>query len=71
MYAIEIEGLTKKFGELVALDNLSLKVERGSIFGFLGPNGAGKNTTQRLLVGAGGLRYHTINYLIILERFVL
>src|SRR3990172_5964073 len=51
MYAIEIEGLTKKFGELVALDNLNLRVERGSIFGFLGPNGAGKTTAQRLLVG--------------------
>lgn len=50
-YAIKIDGLTKRFGETLALDGLSLTVERGSVFGFLGPNGAGKTTTQRLLVG--------------------
>lgn len=51
MNAIEIEGLTKRFGEVLALDSLNLSVGEGSIFGFLGPNGAGKTTTQRLLVG--------------------
>lgn len=37
--AIIVEGLTKRFGELVAVNNVSLKVKRGEIFGFLGPNG--------------------------------
>jgi ABC-2 type transport system ATP-binding protein len=46
---IKIEGLTKKYGSLVALDNLSLNVEEGSVVGFIGPNGAGKTTTMRIL----------------------
>ncbi len=48
---IETENLTKKFGDLVAVDNLNLKVPKGSIFGFLGPNGAGKTTTIKMLLG--------------------
>jgi polyether ionophore transport system ATP-binding protein len=48
--AIRTEGLTKRFGEVVALDRLDLAVERGEVFGFLGPNGAGKTTTIRLLL---------------------
>ncbi len=48
--AIETTGLTRRFGALVAVDNLSLQVPRGSIYGFLGPNGAGKTTTIRLLL---------------------
>lgn len=51
MNAIEIDGLTKKFGDVLALDHLNLTVKKNSVFGFLGPNGAGKTTTQRLLVG--------------------
>ena len=47
--AIRCEGLVKRFGNLVALDGLSLEVPSGTIFGFLGPNGAGKTTTIRLL----------------------
>ena len=43
------ENLTKKYGDFVALDSLSITVERGSILGFIGPNGAGKTTTMRLL----------------------
>ncbi|MGM0689219.1 MAG: ABC transporter ATP-binding protein [Bacillota bacterium] len=46
---IEVEGLTKKFGDLVAVDNISFTVNRGEIFAFLGPNGAGKTTTIRML----------------------
>ncbi len=46
---IETENLTRKFGDLTAVDNVSLKVNRGEIFGFLGPNGAGKTTTVRML----------------------
>ena len=49
--AIAADGLTARFGDLVAVDRLSLEVPAGSIFGFLGPNGAGKTTTIRLLLG--------------------
>jgi len=48
---LEIEGLTKRFGRRVAVDGLSLRVERGDVFGFLGPNGAGKTTTIRMVTG--------------------
>ncbi len=46
---IEIQGLTKKYGDLLALDELTLNVEAGTVFGFIGPNGAGKTTTMRIL----------------------
>lgn len=49
--AVRVEGLTKKYGRLVALDNLSLEVNRGEIFGVLGPNGAGKTTLIEILEG--------------------
>jgi len=49
--AIKCEGLTKRYRDIIALDNLDLSVEEHSIFGFLGPNGAGKTTTIKLLVG--------------------
>lgn len=48
---IEIQGLTKRFGDLTAVDNLDLTVAAGEIFGFLGPNGAGKTTTVKLITG--------------------
>ena len=47
---IEVRGLTKKFGSLIAVNNLDLNVYRGDVFGFLGPNGAGKSTTIRMLL---------------------
>jgi len=47
--AIEVENLTKKFGDLVAVDDISFNVEEGGIFAFLGPNGAGKSTTIKML----------------------
>ncbi len=50
-FAIRTEGLGKRYGELTALDGLSLDVGEGEAFGFLGPNGAGKTTTIRLLLG--------------------
>ncbi|HXV21629.1 MAG TPA: ABC transporter ATP-binding protein [Desulfuromonadales bacterium] len=49
--AIEVEGLTKAFGEKVAVNGLSLRIERGEIYGFLGPNGSGKTTFLRMLCG--------------------
>ena len=49
--ALRTENLSKRFGRLVALDGLDLRVEAGEVFGFLGPNGAGKSTTIRLLLG--------------------
>lgn len=49
--AIELENLSKKFGDNKAVDNLSLQVPAGSIFGFLGPNGAGKTTTVKMMLG--------------------
>jgi ABC-2 type transport system ATP-binding protein len=48
---IRIDGVTKRFGYIVAVDNLSLTVRPGEVFGFLGPNGAGKSTTIRIILG--------------------
>ncbi len=49
--AIEVDALTKRFGDVVAVDALTFSVPRGSVTGFLGPNGAGKTTTMRVLLG--------------------
>jgi ABC-2 type transport system ATP-binding protein len=46
---ISVENLTKRFGDIVAVDNISFDIKEGQIFGFLGPNGAGKTTTIRML----------------------
>ncbi len=51
MITIKASGLTRKFGELTAVNNLSFEVEEGEIFGLVGPDGAGKTTTMRLLTG--------------------
>ncbi|MCU4926042.1 ABC transporter ATP-binding protein [Halobacteria archaeon AArc-dxtr1] len=51
MAVIELEGLTKDYGAVLANDALTFDVERGEIFGYLGPNGAGKTTTIRMLLG--------------------
>ncbi len=48
---LEIKNLTKKFGDFIAVDNMSLKIEEGEIFGFLGANGAGKSTTINMISG--------------------
>ena len=48
-FAIETDGLTKKFGDFTAVDDVSFIVKKGEIFGFLGPNGAGKSTTIKML----------------------
>ena len=56
-YAVEIENLSKSYGNITALNNISLTVPSGSIYGYLGPNGAGKTTTMKILTGL--LKYHT------------
>jgi len=50
MDAIEIRGVTKTFGDLAAVDDLSLSVPEGAVYGFIGPNGSGKTTTMRMIV---------------------
>ncbi|MTD58672.1 ABC transporter ATP-binding protein [Amycolatopsis pithecellobii] len=67
---IEAEGLTKRYGKTLAVNNLSFSVEPGQVTGFLGPNGAGKSTTMRMILGLdnptsgqvriGGKRYHDL-----------
>jgi ABC-2 type transport system ATP-binding protein len=51
MAVITIQGLTKRFGDVLAVDDLSFEVDQGTVVGFLGPNGAGKTTTLRTLLG--------------------
>jgi ABC-2 type transport system ATP-binding protein len=50
-FVIDVEGLTKRFGPKTVVDNFSMQVARGQIYGFLGPNGSGKTTTIRMLCG--------------------
>ncbi|MFC6725962.1 ATP-binding cassette domain-containing protein, partial [Halobium palmae] len=50
MTAIELSGVTKRFGDVTAVDGLDLTVSEGEVFGFLGPNGAGKSTTINMLL---------------------
>lgn len=50
-YVIEVEGLTKRFGDKTVVDHLSMQVRRGEIYGFLGPNGSGKTTSIRMMCG--------------------
>lgn len=49
MYAIEAENLSKRFGDLIAVDRVSLQIPQGAVYGLLGPNGAGKSTTIKML----------------------
>ena len=51
---IRIKGLTKRYDTVLAVDNLSLNIREGEIFGLLGPNGAGKTTTTLMLLGTDG-----------------
>jgi ABC-2 type transport system ATP-binding protein len=51
---IEVKNLTKRYGNILAVDNLNLSISKGEIFGFIGPNGAGKTTTIRMMAGVLG-----------------
>jgi len=62
-WAIHTHQLTKTFGQQVAVDNLTLQVPRGSVFGFLGPNGSGKTTTIRMLLGLASATSGTVTVL--------
>jgi ABC-2 type transport system ATP-binding protein len=65
MNAIEVNDLTKRFGDFTAVDKIAFKVEVGELFGFLGPNGAGKTTTVRMITGVikpDGGRVHIMGY---------
>ena len=53
---IEVKNLVKKYGNHLAVDNLSFKIDKGKIYGFLGPNGAGKSTTMNIMTGMVILR---------------
>lgn len=59
--AFEVKTLTKRYGEVVAVNNISFSVEQGELFGFLGPNGAGKTTTINMLTGLARLDEGTIH----------
>ena len=50
-YVIQTEGLTKRYGDILAVDELSIQVRRGHVYGLLGPNGSGKTTTMGMLLG--------------------
>ncbi|MCW4010460.1 MAG: ABC transporter ATP-binding protein [Candidatus Bathyarchaeota archaeon] len=50
-YAVELRNVTKRYNELVAVNNLNLNIDKGEIFGILGPNGSGKSTTLKMLLG--------------------
>ena len=61
MYTIELEQVRKTYGDFVAVNDLSFKIEQGAVFGLLGPNGAGKTSTIRMMIGitapdSGGIR---------------
>ena len=49
--SVDVQNLTKKFGDFTAVNDVTFRIPKGSIFGFLGPNGAGKSTTIRMLLG--------------------
>ena len=48
--AVELDGVTKIFGDHIAVDDVSLAVPRGAVYGFIGPNGSGKTTTMRMIL---------------------
>jgi ABC-2 type transport system ATP-binding protein len=59
---LQVDAIDKRFGDVVALDRVSLRVRRGSIVGFLGPNGAGKTTTMRAVMGLIGVDHGAVRW---------
>lgn len=64
---IKVAGITKRYGQRTAVDDMTFDVDAGRVTGFVGPNGAGKSTTMRMMVGLtrpdhGEVRYHGVNY---------
>jgi ABC-2 type transport system ATP-binding protein len=59
---INVQGLTKRYGDFIAVDNISFEIKKGEIFGFLGPNGAGKTTTINMLIGMAKISEGKIFY---------
>ena len=68
-FAIESRGLTKRFGDLTAVDRLDLHVPRGQIYGFLGPNGSGKSTLLKVM--EAGSSFSTIRKRVSLRMYSL
>jgi ABC-2 type transport system ATP-binding protein len=62
-YALTLDGITKRFGDVVAVNDVSLRVSEGSIYGFIGPNGAGKTTTIRIIMS---IFYHDAGIIAVL-----
>ena len=62
-YVVETNGLTKRFGDRVAVDGVDLRIPRGAAFGYLGPNGAGKTTLIRMLLGLTPATSGTMRFL--------
>ena len=60
-YAIDVQGLNKHFGDKHVVNDVSMRVRRGEIFGFLGPNGSGKTTTIRMMCGLLQARFRQRN----------
>ncbi len=50
-YAVDLQGVTKRYNEIVAVNNMNLTINTGEIFALLGPNGSGKSTTLKMLLG--------------------
>lgn len=59
---LELDGLTRRYGDRLALDRLSFTVRPGQLLGFVGPNGAGKTTTMRIVLGVLGADAGTVRY---------
>ena len=62
-YAVELKDVTKRYNEIVAVNNLNLTISTGEIFGLLGPNGSGKSTTLKMLLGLVTPDAGTVNVL--------